>query len=802
MRTSLHHCFRAWIPSLAVAALTVGSATVASASHVPPTVRDVDMGNLPNSERELSVGIDPNNPDRLAAGANDRGAAAGTTGQRWYSSTDGGRTWSTGPLPTGTLTLDGVTSPTMSDPSVAYGGNGELYYSALMHATSADPCTLFVVASANQGQTWTDAGTGVVRAGTQADDECNDKEMIAVDRNNNDNVYVAWTPINGPLDREVQFSRDLNGVADGFTFSAPVELSIAPVPAGCLNQGADFALDNSGNIYVAWTSFCSGFGNGDPGTVFVVHSTNQGATWSAPVAAATLDNANPSVDPGFRARSHPSIDVDPVTGRVFVVYASNANTSTHTDPDIMLVSSPAGGATWTAPIRVNTDTGTTEQVMPWIDAAKGRINVNFYSRADDGINWNDHIAFAPVSASPTFTEITVSSAGTPPTTGFLGDYTGNIVGSDDVAHPAWGDGRAGNGGLTDAYSARVNFSPPTALAVSPLNPTGEVGSNVTFTATVTGAHGEPETLIPVKFTVTSSGSPSSAGTSGTTNASGQLQFTYTNTVAGTDALHVFADLDEDGVEDPGETVDTTATWTPGPPASLDLTPATATNAVDATHHLSAHVQDQFGNSVPGITARFSVSGANHGLGVPNSGSDTTDAAGNATFDYTGVLPGADTITAFADFNNDGVRDPNPSAHEPQDTAAKTWSLPANTPGTVHGGGRIRTKAGHKATFGFTVKLPSGAPGPKGHLTYVDHKPHEDGDHDLKIKSISIDALVITGSSAKVFGTARIAGNGVMTFRLDVTDNGEPGRDTDVFRLRLGDGYDSGARKLKGGNIEI
>jgi Bacterial Ig-like domain (group 1) len=797
MRTSLRYLERTLVTALAVALTTIVPATTASASHVPPTVQDFDIGNLPNNERELSIAVDPNDPDRLAAGVNDRGGAAGTTGQRWYSSTDGGRNWNTGQLPTGTLTLDGVASPTMSDPSLDYGSNGEIYYSTLMHGGDTDPCTLFVVESADQGQNWTNAANGVVRAGTQADDECNDKEMIAVDRNNNDNVYVAWTPIGGPLNREVQFSRDLNGASDGFAFSAPVELSTAPAPAGCLNQGTDFALDGSGNIYVAWTSFCSGTANGDPGTVFVARSTNQGGAWSAPVAAATLDNANPAVDPGFRARSHPSIDVDPATGRVFVVYATNANTSTHSDPDVMIVSAPTGGTAWTTPIRVNTDVGTTDQLMPWIDVANGRIHVNFYSRAGGGGNWNDHFAFAPVSASPTFTEITVSSAPTPATTGFLGDYTGNIVGSDDVAHPAWGDGRASSGGVTDAHAARVNFSPATTVVLSPLNPTREVGTNVTFTATVLGAHGEVETFIPVSFSVTSSGSPSSLGASGVTDASGQFQFTYTNTVTGTDGIHVFADLDEDGTEDPGETVDTTVTWTPGPPATLDLTPATATNVVDSTHVLNAHVEDRFGNAVPAITVRFSVSGANEVFGMPSSGSDVTDASGDATFSYIGVFPGSDTITAFADFNDDGVRDPNPAAHEPQDTATKVWTLPASTVGNVRGGGWIVTEDGHRANFGFTFKMKAGAPGPKGHLTYLEH-----ANGHLKVKSISVDALVVTGSSAKIFGTAHLKGNGAVVFRIDVTDNGEPGRGHDRFQLRLSNGHDSGAQILRGGNIQV
>ena len=70
----------------------------AEASHVPPTGRDVNMANLASNERELHIVVDPNDPNHLAAGANWRGS-----GQRWYASTDGGRTWTNGSLPYGTL---------------------------------------------------------------------------------------------------------------------------------------------------------------------------------------------------------------------------------------------------------------------------------------------------------------------------------------------------------------------------------------------------------------------------------------------------------------------------------------------------------------------------------------------------------------------------------------------------------------------------------------------------------------------------------------------------------------------------
>jgi Ca2+-binding RTX toxin-like protein len=104
-----------------------------------------------------------------------------------------------------------------------------------------------------------------------------------------------------------------------------------------------------------------------------------------------------------------------------------------------------------------------------------------------------------------------------------------------------------------------------------------------------------------------------------------------------------------------------------PPATIALTPATDTNPEDTPHTVTAQVKSADGNAVAGVTVRFSVTGAN-----TTSGTGITGASGNATFTYTGATPGTDTITALADSDHDGVRDPG----EPVGTATKTWTAGA------------------------------------------------------------------------------------------------------------------------------
>ena len=141
-------------------------------------------------------------------------------------------------LPNGTLTVAGTTSTLMSDPSLRYGNDGRLYYAALMHGGTNEPCTLFVTTTTDQGANWSDPANGVIAA---AGGDCQDKEHIFVDQANN-NVYVAWTPIGATNNQEVVFSRDLGGAGNGFAFAAPTVLTTAAAFNSCLNQGADFTM--------------------------------------------------------------------------------------------------------------------------------------------------------------------------------------------------------------------------------------------------------------------------------------------------------------------------------------------------------------------------------------------------------------------------------------------------------------------------------------------------------------------------------------------------------------------------------
>lgn len=219
-----------------------------------------------------------------------------------------------------------------------------------------------------------------------------------------------------------------------------------------------------------------------------------------------------------------------------------------------------------------------------------------------------------------------------------------------------------------------------------------------------------------------------------------------------------------------------------PPATLVLTPSADANPVGTSHTVTATVEDATGQPVEGVTVRFTVTGSRSA-----SGACSTDAAGRCSFTYQGPpLPGADVITAFADSDGDGTRDPG----EPAGAATKTWVLPVSTPGHVTGGGRI---AGPAGDVSFTVHAENKDGTLKGDCSVRDPA-------GFAVECLNVQALVVSGNRAIIFGDATQNGTSTM-YAIEVTDNGEPGTGNDTFSIITAAGYSRGG-VLTGGNIQV
>lgn len=150
------------------------------------------------------------------------------------------------------------------------------------------------------------------------------------------------------------------------------------------------------------------------------------------------------------------------------------------------------------------------------------------------------------------------------------------------------------------------------------------------------------------------------------------------------------------------------------------------------------------------------------------------------------------ITAHADTDDDNVRD----ANEPQGTAAKTWVVPASTPGCkVTYGGRITAASGDKGH----LRRQRESRRPAGQRELPGSRPHHR--HARQVPRRPGGRLQHSRHAGQHLRPASIDGSGSFNFRIDLKDAGEPGS-SDTYRIRLSTGYDSGEKVLEGGNVQI
>src|SRR4029077_3734135 len=122
--------------------------------------------------------------------------------------------------------------------------------------------------------------------------------------------------------------------------------------------------------------------------------------------------------------------------------------------------------------------------------------------------------------------------------------------------------------------------------------------------------------------------------------------------------------------------------------------------------------------------------------------------------------------------------------------------PPGCPGAdfVTGGGWITGPSGAKENFGVAGGIKQGQFW--GHLTYIDHGPN-----GPQVKGTGVTAYTVTNATTRhIEGAAQVNGQDGFTYKVDVADNGEPGRN-DTFTLALSNGYNA-TGTLGGGNIQL
>jgi hypothetical protein len=195
-------------------------------------------------------------------------------------------------------------------------------------------------------------------------------------------IYVAWQmQSNSVAQCAIMFSRSLDG---GMTFSTPLNVSNNP------NECAEFPqlfVDSTGAVNLAWTTI-SGFqdDNGplvNPNELYFARSTDQGTTFSVPVALVGT-NQYTGMGDDFSGVGDPQIAVES-NGAIDVVFDAN----TTTDTIALFARSTDGGKTFSTPLTLATGGANSPTIAidscGGIDVAYAGASDIFLSRSTDGM---------------------------------------------------------------------------------------------------------------------------------------------------------------------------------------------------------------------------------------------------------------------------------------------------------------------------------------------------------------------------------------------------------------------------------
>ena len=512
--------------ALAVLVLLVTGSSLARAAAIPVNV-PVNSVNSAASYQAPWLAVNPTNPLKLAVSFQDQ---SGT--DCWLGlSNDGGATWTQVNLvgPAGQNALEtlptGLTNCFRA--SIAYGPDGRLYY-AFTASQPGTPAydTVFVTSSTDGGQTF-DTPVAFDNQPLLSGNVNDQIPRMAVDPATG-RLYVAWQQVTGRFTSESSFVA--SSTDHGQTFSSPVEVS----PASD-NVGPSFpTVAPGGRLYVAMfdVSPIAFDDPTQPSSILMVSSTNDGATFSAPVTAQQEydctnhgPDACPSSIPVPVNSNAPSFAVGPSGNDLFLVSYGLVDNIFR----VRFTVSHDGGATWSPDEDLGIPAGSEghEQILPSISMApSGRLDIVYYDLDPITLEENTYLISSNDGGATFSTPQLLSSAPSnttiKPVSGGFGNspFPGSqmVAATNDATYTAWTDSRrAITPNEEDIFSAAVTWPTPSITITAP-------ASSATYTQgqAVTAAY---SCAAPAGDPVTACAGPVATGAAIDTSTLGQHTFT-------------------------------------------------------------------------------------------------------------------------------------------------------------------------------------------------------------------------------------------------------------------------------------
>jgi BNR/Asp-box repeat len=444
---------------------------------------DCDDPQFESPNNEPHIVVDPRNPQHMVASSNDYESCC----DQWYTTFDGGRTWTTGDMSAEDPNTTGSDPVTAIDPKT-----GNVIHSSLNYTFTSDGQTtrgdVVVSISKDGGITW--GQPVIVQHGMGADLDplqfFNDKEWVVTDTNPQSphygRTYLTWTRFRSEFGVE-QAAPIFEAHSDdgGETWSHPQEISgTSPTCTFQLSGGGNkcdedqasmAAIAPNGTVYV---SFLNGqhqaaWENGETGEsqYMVVRSTDGGQTWSNPVHVADMEDGSrdfPLNVDGRQTLSHYQVRVwgagalatDPRNGRLYLVFMDNRAGRHDVEHPVtntnVYISTSEHGTHWSRPTPVSTRR--TDQWFPSVSVnpVNGTVGVLYHSRTED----NRYATVLAQGRPGDWHYRKVSNAGSHPRNSlyfragaehcfkcatFHGDYISVAYGKDGKANAVWTDMR-------------------------------------------------------------------------------------------------------------------------------------------------------------------------------------------------------------------------------------------------------------------------------------------------------------------------------------------------------------------------